>query len=550
MPNFCRICFVRFIANPLAGLLGAWVASLAGWGCGTLPAADLGTVSQYHVLQIEWRGPLQRPHDTPARDVQLDVTFRHESGQERTVPGFWDGDGRGGREGDVFRVRFCPTLPGRWVVAVVASNRAELRGQRVGDSLQCVAGSHPGFWIAQGRWYRRSDGSWPMIVGNTHYAFLSRHGPDGPRDTDPVQDIRANAEYYKKLRFSLTGDRYPDPRVKPFLDEQGHPSDDGVHASRPNPEWFVHRVDPVVAEAFRVDLICDLILCGPDTQASRSTLQGDPRAWLRYVAARYGSYPHVWFCLCNEWDIKQPRYTAEQIVQAGAYLRGQLAYPTPISVHARPSDWNTHLNAQPWHDHVILQYKLKTLDQAASAVERNFVRGGRKPVVNDENAYEGRGDGFSRDDTVEGCLGTFLGGGYPTTGEKHGNKLGQYFWGGFDPAVHTASGPLRFLRQYVDGHVAFWRMAPTAIEKSIFRGVGDGAALLADQGREYLLGTSRRLAAVDVRLPPGRWRIVQVDLLGQTTRTLSEDAQGAWPLRTPDSRAVLTHLRRLDDPAP
>jgi hypothetical protein len=39
--------------------------------------------------------------------------------------------------------------------------------------------------------------------------------------------------------------------------------------------------------------------------------------------------------------------------------------------------------------------------------------------------------------------------------------------------------------------------------------------------------------------------VVQVDLLAQTTRELAGDASGEFTFDTPDSRAVLTHFRRI-----
>lgn len=505
--------------------------------------ADLGAVPRYGVREVTFQGPEQGPTDTPARDVQLAVTFRHESGTPTVrVAGFWDGDGQGGTQGHIFKVRFCPTAVGRWTIAKTESNRDELREQREGDTLVCIASEHPGFWIADGPWYRRSDGSHPYIVGNTHYTLLSRQTNDGPAGSSAVQDIRENARYFSKLRFTLMADRYPDPKVKPFLDDRGKPTDDGRFSYRPNPQWFHDRADPAIAEGHRVDLICDLILCGPDTRESRSTLADDPRPWLTYIAARYGSYPNVWLCLANEWDIKQPQYTAGQIRAAGDHLRTVLPYPTPVSVHGAPGDWKKELHGR-WHDHVILQDKIKRLGPAADVAARNR-RATGQPVVNDENAYQGRGDGFSEADTVEGCFGTFLGGGYASTGEKHGGKLGQYFWGDFDAKTHTAAPRLGYLRDSINRAVPFWRLAPLPLEQTPFKKVDSPCRVLGQAGEDYVLGSDRAMNDVEVTLPDGAWTITQVDLMAMTTRTLARHARGRYRFETPDSRAVLTHFAR------
>lgn len=105
---------------------------LAGSGS-VWAAAEAGRGGVYAVVELAFRGPLQGPRDAPARDIELQVRFRHESGSpEYAVQGFWDGDGRGGTTGNVFQVRFTLTKPGRWTLVEVRSNRAELAGQRQG----------------------------------------------------------------------------------------------------------------------------------------------------------------------------------------------------------------------------------------------------------------------------------------------------------------------------------------------------------------------------------------------------------------------------------
>jgi hypothetical protein len=502
-------------------------------------SAEEVMVLRFHVTEFTFRGPVQTAADTPARDVKLWARFQHEPTDVTVrMPGFSDG-------ADSYKVRFCPTLVGNWTLTDVETNAAALKDQHIGDVIRCTESSHPGLWIAEGSWYRRTDESHPFILGNTHYSFLSRRNATGPVQSDPVDDIRRQAPYYKKLRFTLVGDRYPDPDLKPFLDDAGQPTDDGRFSLRPNPQWFRECVDPVIRAAFAQDLICDIILCGPDTAESRVTLQGNNEPFLRYVAARYGAYPNVWFCLCNEWNIKKPNYTAEQIRAAGETLRKALPHAsTPVSVHANTGNWDTSLNGE-WADHAIIQWKLKTIAEAADAAARNIQRAGNKPLVNDENAYEGAGDKFSEGDVIEGCLGTFLGGGYPTTGEKHGNKLGQYFWGSFDPQTHAASDNLQYLRRYLDEHVAFWRMFPGDISQSRFRRAPASFRLLAHPAGDCVLG-SNAAAEFPVKLPNGRWRVTQVDLIARQMTVLAENAEGEYTLHTPDSRAVLTHFARND----
>jgi hypothetical protein len=516
----------------------------------------------YSVIELAFRGPRQGPKDTPARDIAFHVRFRHESGSpEYTVHGFWDGDGQGGDAGDVFKVRFCPTRPGRWTLAEVHASAPELRGQHQGAFLTATPSKRRGFWVVDAdspgrRWYQRSDGSHQYIIGNTHYSFLSGIRDGGqPSGTDIAADVAKNASYFKKLRFGLSGDYYPHPEEKPFLDDAGRPTDAGDHAHRPSPRWFHRRVDRAVHTAFEHDLIADLILAGPDTESARSTLRaahngGDATPFLRYIAARYGSYPNVWVCLCNEYDIRTPRYTEAEIARLGRTLRGFLPYETPLSVHATPNVlWSARFDAlPPWFDHQIIQKKLRRLGPSADVIQSVWKSDGdkprNKPTVNDELSYQGAGDKHSRDDTLEAHLGAFLGGGYGTTGYKTGHKTGHYFWGAFDPAEHTAADHLRWLRSVIDANVTFWRMAP---DRGPFANLDPGFRAMSWPGREYVLGTNTARKDLVAELPPGTWTVTRHDVIAKESVMLSTSAAGRFTFDAPASRAVLFHFKKNAD---
>lgn len=143
------------------------------------------------------------------------------------------------------------------------------------------------------------------------YSFLSEYDSNGPNRSSIQKDIQENASYFKKIRFSITGCRYPHPIDKPFFDHEGLLTDDGNYSHRPNPTWFHNQVDRAVQETFKNDLIADIIINGSDTEHARSILKasvsdGDGVSILKYLAARYSSYPNVWFCISNKWNIKKP----------------------------------------------------------------------------------------------------------------------------------------------------------------------------------------------------------------------------------------------------
>ncbi|MBD3376196.1 DUF5060 domain-containing protein [candidate division KSB1 bacterium] len=524
-------------------------------------------VEKFNVFELAFEGPQYTASENPVRDVVLTTEWQHESGRRIEIHGFFDGDGRGNAAGNVFKVRFCPTLTGYWTLRQTSSNVPELNDQHKGLEIECVASDRPGFWVVDqknggGRWYKRSDGSHDYIVGNTLYSFLSERDHDGPNQSDVASDIKASARYFKKIRFGITGDRYPHPQVKPFLDFEGNPTDDGDFSHRPNPRWFQDRVDVAVQTAHDLDLITDLILNGPDTEDSRSVLVaaqngGDPLPILRYIAARYGSYPNVWICLANEWDIKTPKFTAREITRYGHLIKPYLAYHTPLSVHAAPKDWNPDLNTMiAWNDHVILQYKIKSLNVAAQFIEKNYWIGGPgKPVIDDELAYEGDGDRYSEEDVIEAHLGAFIGGGYGTTGFKHPkSKQGHYFTGDFKAKEHTSADNLLFMREIIDQELDFWKMVPVMqpnfrgaqLDIGPFRNIHKEFTILEWRGNQYVLASNQKWQNISVRLPKGIWQIIQADLVAKTRQTLTMRATEEFKFDTPASRASMTIVKRID----
>ena len=475
-------------------------------------------VPLYHVYEVSFSGPSFKSIDNPVAEVDLITLWRYESGSPvYEIYGYWDGDGKGGISGNVFKVRFCPTKTGNWTLVRTTSNKIELNGQKEGLMIDCIPSSHKGFWEVDqesngSRWFKRSDGSHSYIIGNTMYSFLSEYKDDKATGGNIATDVNLNAAYFKKLRFAITGDIYPNPAEKPFLDNAGNPTDDGNFSHRPNPKWFHKRIDLAVKVAYDQDLIADIILNGPDSKDARSVLlasenAGDNTPFLKYIAARYGSFPNVWICLSNEFDIRKPRYEPEEIKIFGYRLKSFLPYSTPLSVHPCQRDWYPELNViRPWNTHTIFQYKLKSLCSAADYLERNYwIGGGNKPVIDDELAYEGIGDGWIEDDVIEAHLGAFLGGGYGSTGQKSGNKKGQYFSGKFNALEHTAVDNLLWLRQKIDENISFWKMEP-ALRKgpSIFSQGSHGFRAMEWRDNEYVLGTNKAWDSITARLPAGK----------------------------------------------
>jgi hypothetical protein len=95
-----------------------------------------GELKRWHCVTVSFEGPesSETASPNPFLHYRLDVTFTHEY-VTLVVPGYYAGDGKGGPEGNVWKVRFAPLAPGPW--SYFASFRA---GYNVNVSLDPDAG--------------------------------------------------------------------------------------------------------------------------------------------------------------------------------------------------------------------------------------------------------------------------------------------------------------------------------------------------------------------------------------------------------------------------
>jgi hypothetical protein len=418
-----------------------------------------------------------------------------------------------------------------------------LNDQRQGETFEVEESGGPGFWLvdeqSNGRWFVRSDGSYPYIIGNTHYDFLGApNGKEASRESIEF-DISQNAIYFKKLRFCVRGLRSENTSsdIKPFFRSDGRETESETH--RPNPKWYHDRVDVAVQKGYELDLICDLILGG-----TTGDQVADSSGFLKYIAARYGSYRNVWITVGQEYN-EQTDPAHEKAI--GEQLRQWLPYPTPVSTHGTGSaEWDSRLNGD-WCTHSIRQGKhpehLRNLAACSQAMIEDHNKNGGKPAVNDENAYDPNES--TTLEALQAILGTFGGGGYGTVGHKLASKQGAYFWGyaAQDMIIdqHPSAGPLGFLRYNIEEHVHFWKMTPKAHNESIFENTESSYSALEWSGQEYVLLSDTPNDSLIVNLPDGEWAVLLFDIVNQEFRNIAYS--GSQAVLALPSAACMTVVR-------
>ena len=87
-----------------------------------LAVPQLQSSQSYETVEIELSGPGSVGMGTPNPFmIDVDVTFSGPESQTYTIPGFYDGDGSGGMDGDIWKARFVPDSAGTWTYSSSSS---------------------------------------------------------------------------------------------------------------------------------------------------------------------------------------------------------------------------------------------------------------------------------------------------------------------------------------------------------------------------------------------------------------------------------------------
>ena len=112
--------------NRLRGLIaGAALALMLSCAGGRGPA-----VSRWSMIEFSFEGPASQGAGTPNPfAIPFDVVFTDPGGKSYRAPGFYDGDGKGGLNGRIWKVRFSADANGAWTYWT-ESSQPELDGRQ------------------------------------------------------------------------------------------------------------------------------------------------------------------------------------------------------------------------------------------------------------------------------------------------------------------------------------------------------------------------------------------------------------------------------------
>ena len=352
--------------------------------------------------------------------------------------GYYDGKG-------IYKIRFMPDLEGTWSY-VTSSNKSDLNN--IKGSFECISPSpenHGPVRVAHTYHFKYEDGTPFKAFGTTIYEW-----PFQDENTKKETLKTLSSSPFNKVRFLAVPpykDRYIiDGPLKITVFPFEGTNKDNWDFSKFNPEYFKN-LDSCMFQLRDMGVEADLILFRPyDKGKWGLDMAGQEvnKRFARYMVARYAAFRNIWWSLANE-DSFIKSMTIEDWDELFQLVQEKDPYDHLLSIHNadRLYDYN-----KPWVTHASLQYYNVVKTPIGTSILRDVYK---KPIMNDENKYEGDID--SRWGQLSGEEMTFvfwnatIGGGYATHGESYKRSPWISYGGHL-----TGSSPSRiaFLREIVE----------------------------------------------------------------------------------------------------
>ena len=400
--------------------------------------ANAGAQVMWHPLNVDFNGPSASETDAnpnPFLDYRLQVTLTRPNGTQVTVPGFFDGNGNGGGNGTVWRIRIAPDQAGTW--QYVASFR---EGSNVAIELDPNAGTATSFDGATGSFtVAPRDANAPGFLSQGRLEYIGEHylkfrdgdywikggidspenffGYDGfdntdtngfvhrypthvfdwqPGDPDFVSadtgyDGKAiigalnylsseNVNSFYFLPMNLGGDGKD---TYPFVGRSGSSFDNTHYDISKLAQW-----DIVLSHAQRMGVAVQFVLneteSANENWLDNGTLGVERKLFYRELAARFG------YLLAKKWNLcEENDYDIPVLNQFADYLAAMDVSDAPIAVHTKGnnfSDYNV-IVGDPRYSATSIQYSPDNAGQFVETWRANSANAGHPWILDmDENS--------------------------------------------------------------------------------------------------------------------------------------------------------------------
>jgi len=474
----------------------------------------LPQVPKWHMYEVSLRASTSPSN--PFIDITLTATVTPPSGEPFIIDGFYDGDGNGGQEGNVWKLRFSPSQVGVWKWTS-HSNDDGLDNQS--GRFQCVESGELGPIVADGRYFRRADGGPVYLVGNFlddlappnekfSHTLLSEKISEANRQNIIVRQRRFHKVNKMNIYLANKGD-YGGISTTPWVGTANSNDKSRFDLAR----WKMY--DRIISQLEDEGIIAELWFFADDSGFG-DLPEADRKHLIKYGMARLSAYPNTMFVLCLEW---QEGWSSSEVASHIDYGQKHNPWGRLWSVHGLTGDFS--FPNESWIDFMATQPG-NSIDPLGNNKHTIYNRAlANKPLLVEEFGHINA-----------------------TNAKRLRGNLWACFCGG---AAGSGTGSdLPRIRKFIeDLGVEFWNMHPDNTLTS------KGFAL-ANPGKEYVIYVATG-GTFSVRLAPGTYHAEwfsprQAD--GDAGPIPIGTVRGVtWNFTTPDANDWVLHIKKQTEKA-
>ncbi len=527
----CASAFAVLLALVLSSSLAAAV-DVPKWSVYDIRLTATGTSSNWY---------------TDPKGV-VTATLTGPGGVTQTVNGFWDG-------GNVFDIRFTPTVEGTWTYTT-SSRNAGLNNKSGTINAAAPKASNHGFLRIDPKHTNSfvwDDGTRYFMMGQTYYDWL-----DGAMANDNWKASVDNMPAYgfTKVRFNVYANNVPGehndyPDRTPYGGTPASPNRDHLNIA------YWQKLDDMIQYMNAKGLVADLIVTTPYGVVGQNNIQFGTNAqndrFVRYVVNRYAAYDNVIWCMGNEWEksARMRNYPQKKAdySRLGSIVRNKDPWMTqdsalrPLTIHGlqvwRDPQGLFQFFDQRWPTYATMQYGPRSGYQDVGdnlAIRNNM--GHNMPVANDEFKYIGQ---LSRTDHRNALWSIATAGGYSSTADIRENPNGKGVSESTGDWTVPPGGEYRdvqnLTRFFTTKGIEYWKMTSHNEVKTS----GTRVYVLAEPGRQYVVYAAAG-GTFTLKLPAGDYYAYRYNPRTGETSPLPNVAGGSRTFTLPDASDWVIHL--------
>jgi hypothetical protein len=285
--------------------------------------------------------------DNPFDTYLLRLEITDPNGKKFPVDGFFDGDGKGGQQGTIWKVRICPYASGEWAWQTVKGDAYDSRLDGLKGKFLCTDNGDPGGVIAEKKHFRFQDGDYIYLQGTfldfahglrTTHTFMSETTTDAQRE----QIIERHVNFHRVNKFNIylanRGD-YESQSVTPWLGNAS--SNDKTRMDLPRWEDY----DAYLSRIKGKGMFAEIWFFADDSNFG-SLSQTDKNRLFRYAMARTSAFSNTLYVIALEWG---EEWEKDSIAQSGSYIQVHNPWQRLLSVHNIEPSWWGQITSIPRH---------------------------------------------------------------------------------------------------------------------------------------------------------------------------------------------------------